>query len=193
MGSRKERCMKIDLVRQLLREIENVPEEQPLREGLLDTPRRVVKVYDQMFSGYNERPEEILGTTFTEDNHQELVIVRDIEFFSHCEHHMVPFYGKAHIGYIPKKKLVGLSKLVRLTECFAHRLQIQERLTSEIADSIDSCLEPLGVMVVIEATHMCMKMRGVRNGCADTVTSAVRGIFRDASQARTEFLSLIRK
>lgn len=162
------------------------------RSGVIDTPDRVMRMYDEVFDGYRQSPYDILQAQFDE-NHDELVIVRNIEFYSHCEHHMVPFFGKAHIGYIPQGKVVGLSKLARLTNCFAHRLQIQERLTSQIADAIWTILNPLGVMVVIEADHMCMKMRGVKNPCADTVTSAVRGVFRDKAECRSEFLSLIKE
>jgi GTP cyclohydrolase I len=168
--------------------------EDPNREGLLDTPDRVTRMYKELFAGYSQDPKSILARTFSAEGHQEMVIVRDIQFYSHCEHHMVPFFGKVHIGYIPNGSVVGLSKLARLVECFARRLQIQERMTTQIAEAIQQYLSPLGVMVVVEAEHMCMKMRGVKNPCADTVTSAVRGIFRDPTEtARTEFLTLIRK
>lgn len=176
---------------ELIKTIEHVDPMLEVREGIRDTPLRVARMYNEIFSGYEQDPKEILGTTFTEDQHQEMVIVRNIQFYSHCEHHMVPFFGKVHIGYIPKGKIVGISKLVRLVECFGKRLQIQERMTSQIADTIDEILQPLGVIVVIDAEHLCMKMRGVENPCADTVTSAVRGLYRDASQARAEFLSHI--
>lgn len=171
--------------------------ENPGREGLIETPHRVAKVYAEVFGGYSEDPKEILSKTFEEDEvtdiyNQGMVIVRDIQFYSHCEHHMVPFFGKAHIGYIPGTKVVGLSKLCRLVNCFAHRLQVQERLTKQIADAIVANLQPLGVMVVIEAEHLCMKMRGVKNPCADTVTSTVRGVFEKA-EARNEFLQLVRR
>lgn len=162
------------------------------REGLIDTPARVAKMYDEIFDGYKMNPKEILSRTFKDEKHKEMVIVRNIDFFSHCEHHMVPFFGKAHVGYVPEGTLVGLSKIVRLVECFAHRLQIQERMTSQIADSLVECLKPMGAIVVIEAEHLCMKMRGVRNPCADTVTSAVRGVFETVPAARSEFLTLMR-
>lgn len=165
--------------------------ENPAREGLIDTPKRVAKMYNEIFSGYSVDPKAALGTTFEATECNEMVIVKDIQFFSHCEHHMVPFFGKVHIGYIPQGRVVGLSKLVRLTDAFAHRLQIQERLTTQIADTIDEVLSPLGVIVVIEAQHMCMQMRGVRNQTSSTVTSVVRGVLKDEHTAKAEFLSLI--
>lgn len=163
------------------------------REGLLDTPKRVAKMYNEIFGGYAINPEKTLGTTFAATESNEMVIVKDIQFFSHCEHHMVPFFGKVHIGYIPKDRVVGLSKLVRLTNAYSQRLQIQERLTTQIADTIEKVLNPLGVIVVIEAQHMCMQMRGVKNSTSLTVTSAVRGVLKDEHTAKAEFLSLIRK
>jgi GTP cyclohydrolase I len=162
------------------------------REGLLETPKRVAKMYDEIFSGYQMDPKAILSKAFAEDEHHEMVIVKDIPFYSHCEHHMVPFFGHAHIAYIPNGSVVGLSKLARLVDCYSKRLQIQERLTSQIADMIDAELSPMGVMVVIQAEHMCMSMRGVKKPGSNTVTSAVRGVFKDnANVARAEFLSLI--
>ena len=178
-----------DAVKMLL---ESVGEDVS-REGLVGTPDRVDRMYEEIFAGYKQNPEDILSTTFDADEHKEMVIVRDINFYSHCEHHMVPFFGKAHIGYIPDGKVVGISKLCRLVECFARRLQIQERMTTQIANTIMEVLQPQGVIVVIEAEHMCMKMRGIKNPCADTVTSAVRGVFKDEVEARQEFLTLMRK
>jgi len=167
--------------------------EDPEREGLRDTPRRVAKMYQELLAGYQvEDPKAILATTFDE-NHQELVIVRDIPFYSLCEHHMVPFFGYAHIGYVPNGQVVGISKLAWLVECFARRLQIQERMVTQIANTIDEALRPLGVGVVIEAEHMCMTMRGVQKPGTKTVTSAMRGIFIHAPQTRSEFLTLIGK
>ena len=178
--------------------------EDPEREGLKDTPRRVAKMYNELFKGYEVDPKKLLTTTFQEDAGiedradgkldytQGMVIVRNIEFYSHCEHHMVPFFGKAHVGYIPGKKVVGISKIARVVKAYAQRLQIQERLTKQIADAIEEVLEPQGVIVVIEAEHLCMKMRGVKNPCADTVTSAVRGAFQEMP-TRMEFLQLIRR
>lgn len=188
-----------DAVKQLL---ETVGEDWS-REGLVETPKRVAKMYEEIFGGYSIDPKELLEKTFSEDagiegtndqpNYQQgMVIVRDIKFYSHCEHHMVPFFGKAHIGYIPSNRVVGLSKLCRVVDAYARRLQIQERLTKQIADCIVDVLNPQGVMVVVEAEHLCMKMRGIKNPCADTVTSTVRGIFEKA-EARSEFLQLIRR
>lgn len=177
-----------EAVRQLLRSLG----EDPDREGLQNTPSRVALMYDELFSGYRMDPLELLSTTFAE-SHQELVLVRDIRFYSHCEHHMVPFFGVAHIAYIPKGRVVGLSKLVRLVECFARRLQIQERMTSQIADTIDLGLNPYGIAVVIEAEHMCMVMRGVQKPGVVTATSAVRGIFKEDDKARAELMALIRR
>lgn len=163
------------------------------REGLRDTPKRVARMYAELCTGYQVKdPKEILATTFDED-HQELVIVKDIPFYSLCEHHMVPFFGHVHIGYIPNGKVVGISKMARLVECFARRLQIQERMVTQIADTIDEALRPLGVGVIIEAEHLCMTMRGVQKPGTKTVTSAMRGIFIHAPQTRSEFLALIKK
>lgn len=178
------------LIRELLRTIEG---EDFTREGLEDTPKRVSKMYEEIFGGYKQDPKAILSATFEDPSHQEMVIVKDIPFYSHCEHHMVPFFGKAHIAYIPNGRVVGLSKLARLTECFAKRLQIQERLTSQIADAIDETLSPLGVAVVIQAEHLCMAMRGIKKPGSNTVTSALRGVFRDnTNNARAEFMSLLK-
>lgn len=164
--------------------------ESSSREGLKDTPKRVAKMYLEVFGGYGQDPKEILSTTFNEEDHHELVIVRRHQFYSHCEHHMVPFFGTATVGYIPNGRVVGISKLARLVDCFSRRLQIQERLTSQVADAIWEELDPMGVMVVIEAEHLCMKMRGVKSPCSDTVTSAVRGVFANDPKARAEFLTL---
>lgn len=174
------------------------------REGLIDTPKRVAKMYEEIFGGYKIDAHELLERTFAEDagieevkadgiNYlQGMVIVRDIKFYSHCEHHMVPFFGKVHVGYIPNNKVVGISKIARVVDAYARRLQIQERLTKQIADTIQEVLDPQGVMVVVEAEHLCMKMRGIKNPCADTVTSTVRGLFEQAP-TRQEFLQLIRR
>lgn len=162
------------------------------REGLLDTPKRVAKMYTEIFAGYAQDPAAVLGTTFKDEDHQELVLVRDIQFYSHCEHHMVPFHGVVHIAYIPNGTIVGLSKLARLVEVFARRLQVQERLTSQIADTIDEVLQPLGVAVVITAEHMCMTMRGIKKPGAKTTTSAMRGVFSDnKNNARMELMMLL--
>jgi GTP cyclohydrolase I len=165
--------------------------EDPDREGLLDTPARVARAYKELFAGLNQRPEDVLTTTF-DLGHDELVLVKDIEVMSNCEHHLLPFHGVAHVGYIPAAtgKITGLSKLARLVDVFARRPQVQERLTTQIADSLMTILEPRGVIVVIECEHMCMSVRGVRKPGAKTTTSAVRGQLRDAT-TRAEAMSLI--
>ena len=175
----------------LVGELLNYIGEDPEREGLKETPKRVIKMYEEIFSGYRQDPERILEKTFNDENHHELVIVKEIKFFSHCEHHMVPFHGVVHIGYIPNGSVVGISKLARLVECFARRLQIQERMTSQIADTIVKVLQPQGVAVVVEAEHMCMTMRGVKAPGTKTVTAAMRGEFHDDVALRNEFYSLI--
>ncbi|MBR7880232.1 MULTISPECIES: GTP cyclohydrolase I FolE [Bacillus amyloliquefaciens group] len=180
-------------IEQAVRQILEAIGEDPDREGLLDTPKRVAKMYAEVFSGLNEDPKEHFKTVFGED-HEELVLVKDIAFHSMCEHHLVPFYGKAHIAYIPRGgKVTGLSKLARAVEAVSKRPQLQERITSTIAESIVETLDPHGVMVVVEAEHMCMTMRGVRKPGAKTVTSAVRGIFKDDAAARSEVLEHIKR
>jgi GTP cyclohydrolase IA len=166
--------------------------EDPDRPGLQDTPGRVARAYAETFGGLHLDPIEVLATTFEED-HDELVLVKDIPMYSTCEHHLVPFHGVAHIGYIPGEdgRVTGLSKLARLVEVYARRPQVQERMTSQIADALADVLKPRGVLVVIEAEHLCMAMRGVRKPGATTVTSAVRGIFRDNAPTRSEAMSLI--
>lgn len=180
-------------IEQAVRQILEAIGEDPNREGLLDTPKRVAKMYAEVFSGLNEDPKEHFQTIFGE-NHEELVLVKDIAFHSMCEHHLVPFYGKAHVAYIPRGgKVTGLSKLARAVEAVAKRPQLQERITSTIAESIVETLDPHGVMVVVEAEHMCMTMRGVRKPGAKTVTSAVRGVFKDDAAARAEVLEHIKQ
>jgi GTP cyclohydrolase I len=174
-------------VRQLLLAIG----ENPDRDGLRDTPARVARAYAEMFSGLRQTPEEVLTTTF-DAGHDEMVIVKDIELYSTCEHHLVPFHGVAHIGYIPNAngRITGLSKLARLVDVFAKRPQVQERLTTQVADSIVRILEPRGAIVVMECEHLCMSMRGVRKPGSRTITSAVRGSLRDPA-SRAEAMSLI--
>jgi GTP cyclohydrolase I len=165
--------------------------EDPNREGLIDTPARVARMYEEIFSGLEEDPKKHFSVIFSED-HEELVLVKDIPFFSTCEHHLVPFFGKAHVGYIPRGgRVTGLSKLARAVEAVTRRPQLQERITSTVADSIVETLDPHGVIVVVEAEHMCMTMRGVKKPGAKTVTSAVRGVFAEDAAARAEALSLI--
>ena len=166
--------------------------EDPERDGLRDTPARVSRAFAEQFSGLGQRAEDVLTTVF-DANHDELVLVRDIEVYSTCEHHLVPFFGAAHIGYIPNEKgqITGLSKLARLVDVYARRPQVQERMTTQIADGLMNVLEPRGVLVVIEAEHLCMSMRGVRKPGARTVTSAVRGIIRESQSTRMEAMSLL--
>jgi len=163
--------------------------ENPEREGLKETPARVARAFKENFAGLWQSPEDVLTTTF-DIGHEELVIIRDIEVFSHCEHHLTPFHGVAHVGYIPSGKITGLSKVARLVDLFARRPQVQERLTSQIADAMVEILDAAGVIVIIDCEHLCMSMRGVRKSEARTVTSAVRGILRDAA-TRAEAISLI--
>jgi GTP cyclohydrolase I len=163
--------------------------EDPDREGLKETPARVARAFKESFEGLWKSPEEVLTTTF-DIGHEELVIIRDIEVFSHCEHHLTPFHGVAHVGYIPRGKITGLSKVARLVDLFARRPQVQERLTTQIADAMVKILDPMGVIVIIDCEHLCMSMRGVRKSQARTTTSAVRGVLRDPA-TRAEAISLI--
>jgi GTP cyclohydrolase I len=162
------------------------------RDGLIDTPKRVAAMYEELFAGLSEDPSRHLTVTFAAD-HDEMVMVRDIPFASLCEHHLVPFIGRAHVAYIPGRdgRITGLSKLARLVDGFAHRLQVQERMTTQIADAIESVLDPRGVLVVVEAEHLCMSMRGVKKPGTLTVTSAVRGLFRTTSSTRAEAMQFV--
>ena len=164
--------------------------EDPGREGLLRTPDRVAKAMAFMTRGYGERLADVVGDALFEEEHRNMVMVRDIELYSLCEHHLLPFFGKAHVAYIPNGRIVGLSKLPRLVDHFACRLQVQERLTEQVALAVDEVLRPLGVGVVIEAYHLCMMMRGVEKQNSRTITSALRGVFRDDARTREEFLAL---
>ena len=164
--------------------------EDPSREGLLRTPERVAKAMQFLTAGYEMTVEDVVGSALFEEHHENMVMVRDIELYSLCEHHMLPFFGKAHVAYIPNGRIVGLSKLPRIVEMFARRLQVQERLTDQVASAIDDVLAPRGVGVVIEAYHMCMMMRGVEKQNSRTITSALRGVFRDDGKTRDEFLRL---
>jgi GTP cyclohydrolase IA len=177
-----------DLVREILVRLG----EDPKREGLLGTPGRVQRAFTELTAGYKDDPESILRGALFSVNYDEMVIVKDVEMFSLCEHHLLPFFGKVHVAYIPNGKVVGLSKIPRLVEVFARRLQVQERLTTQIAETIQDAIEPQGVAVVIEARHLCMMMRGVEKQHSATVTSSMQGVFRDCVQTREEFLSLIR-
>ncbi len=167
--------------------------DDPSREGLRDTPKRVAKAYREMFDGYEKHPAEELGRTFEEvAGYDDMVIVRDIRFHSHCEHHMVPIVGRAHVGYMPDGKVVGLSKIARVVDIFAHRLQTQEALTAQIAGVIQDVLNPRGVAVMIEAEHMCMAMRGIRKQGSTTLTSTFTGSFRDSPEEQVRFVTMLR-
>ncbi|HQT64169.1 MAG TPA: GTP cyclohydrolase I FolE [Acidocella sp.] len=166
--------------------------EDPNREGLLDTPARVVRAYEEFFKGYDEDPVAILARTFEEiEGYDEMVVLRDIRLESHCEHHMVPIIGRAHVAYLPNTRVVGISKLARVVDAYAHRFQIQEKLTAQIANTINDVLQPRGVAVVIEANHQCMSTRGVHKPGASMITSRMLGAFRDNLATRKEFLSII--
>ncbi len=166
--------------------------ENPAREGLMDTPKRVVKSYEEFFAGYNTDPEEILTRTFEEtEGYDEMIILKDIRVESYCEHHMLPIIGKAHIAYLPNKRVIGISKLARITDVYAKRLQIQEKLTAQIANSINEALQPKGVAVVIEATHQCMSTRGIHKSGVVMQTSHMLGVFRTDKKTRQEFIDLV--
>jgi GTP cyclohydrolase IA len=166
--------------------------EDPTREGLERTPARVAKAYQYLSSGYGQRVEDILNDALFTEEYDEMVVVKDIDFFSLCEHHLLPFFGRAHIAYMPSRKIVGLSKIPRLVEMFSRRLQVQERLTTQIAHTINDVLQPRGVAVVIEGLHLCMLMRGVEKQNSKAVTSAMLGAFRDRPETRAEFMELIK-
>jgi len=177
-----------DLYRELIRRIG----EDPTRDGLLDTPRRMEKSMAYLTRGYDQSVSEVLHQALFDVDYDEMVIVKDIEFFSLCEHHLLPFFGKAHVAYVPNGKVIGLSKAARLVDVFARRLQVQERLTREVADAIEEAIHPQGVAVILEAQHLCMMMRGVEKQHSSTVTSAMLGVFKTQLQTRNEFLSLVR-
>jgi GTP cyclohydrolase I len=164
--------------------------EDPTRDGIAKTPSRVAKSMAWLTRGYDLDPRQVIGDALFEENHENMVMVRDIEMYSMCEHHMLPFFGKVHVAYIPNGRIVGLSKLPRVVEVFARRLQVQERLGEQIADAIEDVLQPKGVGVVIEAVHLCMMMRGVEKQSSRTITSSMRGLFRDDAKTRSEFLRL---
>src|SRR5881392_2052142 len=177
-----------ETIRAMLRDLG----EDPMREGLLDTPKRVEKAYEFLTSGYHADIDQVLNNALFTVDYSEMVIVKDIDFYSLCEHHLLPFFGKCHVAYIPSNKVIGLSKIPRLVEVFARRLQVQERLTNQIADTIREKIAPLGVAVVVEATHLCMSMRGVEKQNSFAVTSAMQGAFRNNARTRMEFLELIK-
>ena len=187
-GNRPARRVAEEAVRTLIRWAGDDPD----REGLIGTPDRVVRAYEEFFAGYNDDPQEILLRTFEEiEGYDEMVVLRDIRVEAHCEHHMVPIIGRAHVAYLPDKRVVGISKLARVVETYARRLQIQEKLTAQIANTIEQVLRPRGVAVVIEAAHQCMTTRGVHKSGVTMVTSRMLGAFRDGSETRREFLSMI--
>jgi GTP cyclohydrolase IA len=168
--------------------------DDPTREGLLDTPTRVAKSYRELFSGYGEDPQEVLGRTFEEvAGYDDIVLVRDISFYSHCEHHMVPIIGKAHVAYLPKGRVLGLSKIARLVEVFGRRLQTQEAMTAQIAHSIQSVLQPRGVAVMIDAEHLCMSMRGIQKQGSSTLTTTFTGDYQNNAAEQARFLTMIRQ
>ncbi len=176
-------------VRRLLRHVG----EDPEREGLLRTPTRVVKAYEFLTRGYSQDPKEIInGALFVEEDYQEMIVCRDVDFFSLCEHHLLPFMGRAHVAYLPRHHILGLSKLARLVEVYARRLQVQERMTTQIASTLMEQLNPLGVAVVLEAEHLCMRMRGVEKQNSWVTTSAMLGVFRTNVETRQEFMTLIK-
>ena len=165
--------------------------EDPTREGLLNTPKRVAKAYEFLTSGYGKDIDEVLNGAIFNEKYDEMVLVKDIDFYSMCEHHLLPFFGKVHVAYIPNGKIIGLSKIPRIVEIFARRFQVQERMTQQIADTINMYIEPKGVAVVTEANHMCMMMRGVEKQNSSATASAVHGLFQEDARTRTEFLNLI--
>ena len=167
--------------------------EDPTRDGLARTPERMEKSTAFLTQGYNQKVEDVLHNALFDVDYDEMVIVKDVEFYSQCEHHLIPFFGKAHVAYVPQGKVIGLSKIPRIVDVFARRLQVQERLTQQIAEAIDDAIKPQGVGVVLEASHLCMMMRGVQKQHSSTVTSAMLGVFKTQMQTRNEFLTLIRR
>jgi GTP cyclohydrolase I len=185
-----ERKAQINIEASVYNILKNIGEE-PLREGLLNTPNRVARMFEELTSGYHIDPEKMINGAIFDVDYDEMVVVKDIEFYSLCEHHLLPFYGRAHVAYIPNGKVIGLSKIPRIVEMFARRLQIQEQMTSQIANFIQSTLEPQGVAVVIEGAHMCSMMRGVKKANAKMKTSKMLGAFRDNDKTRREFIAHI--
>lgn len=183
--------MDSEKVQKLMNELIVELGEDPKREGMVKTPKRVARAYEFLLSGYNKNIKEVLNNAIYDVKYDEMVLVKNIDFYSLCEHHMLPFYGKVHIAYIPNGKVVGLSKIPRIVEVFARRLQVQERMTRQIADTIDEYLKPQGVAVVSEAKHMCMMMRGVEKQNSSATTSAVNGTFKEDARTRAEFMNLI--
>ena len=189
--STKENEMDNEKVKKLVTDLLQQIGEDPKREGLLETPRRVAKAYEFLTSGYNKKIEAVMNDALFNEKYDEMVLVKNIDFYSLCEHHMLPFYGKVHVAYIPDGKIIGLSKIPRLVEVFSRRLQVQERMTQQIADTLAKYLQPRGVAVVSEAYHMCMMMRGVEKQNSSATASAVHGDFKEDHRTRSEFLNLI--
>src|SRR5665213_41742 len=193
LRSRAARSLDKGRIEKAVREILLAIGENPNREGLKETPKRVAKMYEEVFSGITVDAKDVM-TVFTTEGHEEMVILRDIPFYSMCEHHLLPFYGKAHVAYIPRKdRLSGLSKLARIVETISRRPQLQERITTQIADTIMKVLKPYGALVIVEAEHLCMTMRGVKKAGSSMTTSAIRGVFRKSAATRSEALQLIGK
>ena len=187
--------MSEEAIKQILLEIEKgyaVDDNGELREGLRNTPKRVVESWTELYSGYEQDPKETLNATFNGEGYDGIVLLKDIEFYSTCEHHMLSFTGKAHVAYIPTERIVGISKLARIVEIYARRLQNQERITTQIADDLEKYLKPMGAAVIIEAKHQCMGCRGVKKSNATMTTSAMRGVFFDKAEARSELMDLIK-
>jgi GTP cyclohydrolase I len=180
-------------IRDNVRAILEAVDPEPHREGLERTPERVARALEFLTRGYEQDPKDVINNALFEEDYSEMIVVRDIDFFSLCEHHILPFFGKAHVAYIPSGKVVGISKLARLVEVFARRLQVQERMTTQIAGTIESQLQPQGVAVVLEAEHLCMRMRGVEKPNSKVVTSAILGEFQRSQKTREEFMTLIRR
>jgi GTP cyclohydrolase I len=191
LGKEEQKLVDQDKIEKAVAEIIAAIGENPVREGLAKTPSRIAELYGEVFSGLDQDPTEVLVVGFEEEEHEEMVVLKDIPFYSMCEHHFLPFHGLAHVGYIPAGRLVGISKLARVVEILARRPQLQERLTGQIADTIMEALQPHGVGVVIEAEHLCMTMRGIRKPGSRLVTSANRGIFRRYPATRAEFFSIL--
>ncbi len=190
-GAQRKETSRLARIQVAVRDILEAVGEDPEREGLRDTPARIADLYAELFAGLHEDPVDALSGGF-EEGHQELVVLKDVSFYSMCEHHLLPFYGVAHVGYIPKGRVVGIGRIARVVEILAHRPQLQERLTTQVADALVKGLQPQGVAVVVEATHLCMTMRGVKKPNATVVTSAMRGIFYRSAPTRAEFMALIR-
>ena len=184
---------KIDHIEKLTKDLLKTIGEDPEREGLLKTPKRVGKAWEYFSQGYRENLDDIINEAVFHENCSEIVVVRDIEFFSMCEHHLIPFFGRAHVGYLPNGKVIGLSKIPRIVDMFSRRLQLQERLTSQVANTVQDILDPIGVAVVMEGRHLCMQMRGVEKQNSYASTSAMLGQFRKSAETRSEFLSIIGK